>query len=498
MNKQSLYMVGGAALLASTALSTTAHAAATIRNIGTGTGAVANTTAITPFGLATQVFSATTTTANSVTVGGGALSVNNIILIDTAPTLASFDLKLDISSATAAFATTPVPTVLFYSQSTNNTLRQIPNASVGGCTVQPSAERLSLLACNPTTIAHTGTTRIDAIGIQGINYTSAAALRTVGTSVTLSGGIFQAGTTSTFDTITPATVITSRTVISDTALQAGTNATIDNNAATPFTLLVSSGVTTTTTAVLGSVHFSNVTGTVGTDLSNTFTGVGSVVSTAEVKITHSVLSDAALTSVSFNGLTRNASNVVSGSVSFTVAGISLTTSSIVATFNGTTAISNSTGTSSATVTPTAGGLTVAAVTAFSGSLSTFTRGGLSVELNSVLPSAMQTSYISFLRIQNQSSLASTATITVANTTSGATVGSFVTASIPGGGLLQLSSGDIDTGLSAAGATPLTTDSYKVTVTGNFNGYVQNLLFNVASGVFSDTSGFRNGALTVDP
>jgi hypothetical protein len=496
MNNKSLYMVGGAALLASTALSTAAQAATIRGNTATLVGALAPTTTITALGLATQVFSATTTTANSVTVSGGGNTAGSIILIDTAPLFASFDLKLDISASTAAFGTSPTPTVIFYTQSTSNTLRQLPNASVGGCTVQAGSERISLLACNPTTADSSGS-RIDAVGIRGLTYTSAAALRTAGTSVTLSGGIFQASTSSTFESITAAAVITSKSAAAATAVQAGSNVTIDASASTPFALLTSSGVTTTTAAVLGSVQYSSSLA-LGTDLSNVFSGIGSTVSTAEVKITHSVLTDTALTNITFNGTTKTSSDVVSGTVSFTVAGVSLTTSSIVANFNGTTAISASTGSPSATVTPTAGGLVVAAVPAFSGSLASFSRGGLSVELNSVLSGSMSASYISFLRIQNQSSVAGAATITVRNTSTGALIGSFVTASIPGGGMEQVDSSEIDTGLTGAGATPLTTDTYKVTVSGTFNGYVQHLLYNVSSQVFSDASGFRNGALTVDP
>ncbi len=188
-------------------------------------------------------------------------------------------------------------------------------------------------------------------------------------------------------------------------------------------------------------------------------------------------------------------------MSFTVASASLTTSPITITFTGgTAAIAEATAVASATVTPTVqtGSFALQAFPSFSGSLATLTRGGLSVQLNTILPKAMQLSYISFLRIVNTSAAASTATVTVRKDDANSTlVGSFTTASIPAGSTLELNSVSLDNALTAAGATPLST-AYKVTVSGSFNGYVQSLLYNVVAQSFADASGFRNGSLTVDP
>jgi hypothetical protein len=493
MNKQSLYMVGGAALLASTALSTTdAQAAAAIKS---STG-VANSvpTTLTAYPLATQVFPATTTSANAVTIRGTTATAGGI-LIDLSPTFASFDLKLDIDTSTASFVNSVTPVITFYAQSTSGSLTSINSASVTGCSVQPSTDRISYLACNPAGV--NTFSRVDAVLITGLAYTSASALRTAGTSITLSGSTFLAGTASTIDQITSTAVVTSKSAATDATVQTGTAATIDNNAATPFTLFVSSGTVGTTTVVLGSVHFS-VSGALSTDLANSFGTLASVISTAEVKVTHSSLTDSALTNITFAGVSRVSSQFSGSTVTFTVPGTSLVGTNIVATFNGTSAISASSGTLSATVTPTPAAFMQSALSPFTGTLASLSRGGLSVELNTVLPSAMKASYISFLRIANQSSVASTATIVVKNDATGAAVGSFTTASIPSGATLSVNSVDIDAGLTAAGATVLTNASYKVTVTGSFNGYVQNLLFNVANSSFADASGFRNGALTGDP
>lgn len=487
MNKQSLYTVGGAALLASTALATnSAQAAAPIKALTT-VGNVLST--FTPAPLATEVFPTTTTSANAVTIQG---STSFGIIIDVSPTFVNFDLRLDIDTTTASFNNSVVPTAVFYTQSTTGTLDGL--ASVAGCTVQPSTDHITFLGCNPS--GQASTSRVDAIAITGLAFTSAAALRTPGTSISVSGNTYVTNTTSVIDSIASTALVTSKSSVKDFVVQAGTTATIDNNSTTSFAVFVSSGTTTTTSVVLGSIHYSTALA-VGTDLANAFVNITSIVSSAEVKVTHSALTDSSLTSITFNGVSRVSSQFQTNTVTFTVPGVSLTATPIVASFNGTSAISASTGTLSATVTPTAAGAIVTAVSPFSGALASLTRGGLSVELNSVLPGALKASYVSYLRIANQSSVASTATLVVKNDTTGAAVGSFTTTSIPAGGTLTVTSTDIDNGLTAAGATPLGT-SYKVTVTGAFNGYVQHLLFNVANSSFADTSGFRNGALTGDP
>lgn len=496
MNKQSLYLVGGA-LLATTALSTTANAVATLQVSSSGVGGVLTsaTTTFVPFSVATQVFPTTTATAAAVTIGGGVATANNEIVIDTSPTFATFDVQLNISS-NAAFSTTTPPTVALYVTSTVGTLAAV-SASVTGCTVQPSGERISILACNVT---NTARSRVDAIGVRGIVFTGAADLRTAGTNVTLSGGTFLQNSSTTIDAITPAVVLTSKSVSSDARVIAGSAISIDNNATNAFTLLVSSGVNTTTVASLGSVFFSSALAR-GTDLSNVFTTIASVSSALEVKISHAVLSDTSLANITFNSQAKSSPQFSGTTVTFTVASASLQSTPITVTFlGGTSTISEATSPASATVTPTVqtGSLALQAYPAFSGALATLTRGGLSVQLNTVLPSAMKSSYISFIRVVNQSSVASTATITVRNDATNALVGSYTTSSIAAGGTLEINSVGLDAALATGTGVTLLTTAYKVTVTGSFNGYVQNLLYNVSSQTFADASGFRNGSLTIDP
>jgi hypothetical protein len=103
-----------------------------------------------------------------------------------------------------------------------------------------------------------------------------------------------------------------------------------------------------------------------------------------------------------------------------------------------------------------------------------------------------------------------ATITVKNDVTGAAIGSFTTAAMTSAitaGLLsstgeiranstfQISAADIEANTTGAAATG---QPYKVTITGPFNGYVQNLMWNSTTGLFQDLSAFRNGTQQVDP
>jgi len=487
MNKQALYLFSGA-LLASTALVTGAQAALVKANPGTGAadGRPA-TTAITAKGLATQVFSGTAATAGAVTISGTSLTAASSILIDYNSAFTSaFNIQLDVTGA--EFSSGTVTLAHYYQSTSGGSLELL--TGVTGCATQVLSDKVLIQGCDPTVALSGATTvsRVDAIGITGLVYTSAGALATASTSVSLSGLIRNSANTVTFENITSAAVITSKSAV-DATVDAATALTVDNTASPAFTKLTGSA----SSANIGSVHFSG-TSAVGTDLSTIFLA-NSLASTAEVKVTHGVLSDAALTEirlVSTVTYTRTPAQFPSGTVSFTIPGGSLPGAIVQVQFTGTTAISAATG--SATVTPTAGGTTVAAVGAFSGSLASISRGGLSIQLNTLLPTA-STNYSSFIRLVNSSTVSGTATVSVSNDTTGVALGTYTTSTIAAGGTLTISSTDIETALAITSSASV---NYKVTVAGAFNGYAQHLVYNKTSGVFSDFSGFRNGALTVDP
>ena len=499
MNKQSLYLFGGA-LLATTALSTASNAA-TIRTTSVGDGAIPATTTITAYGLATQVFSATTTTANAVSIGGTAANVtlNGTVLIDYAAQLSTpFNVQLDVTNASF----TGTPTLIHYRQSTGGTLEIITAGSVTGCSVQTLPDKILISNCDPTAASLSGsvlaafaagTTRVDAIAIVGIAFTNGAALATAGQSITLGGQIRNTTNTVTFENITTANYITSKSAV-DAALGAGSTQTIDNNATPAFTTLTGNALT----ATLGSIKFSS-TASVGTDLSVVF-GDSILVGTSEVKLTHAILSDPAIVSATLSGIAtqivKTTSQFVNGTVSFQLLGNSINGAFVSVTFDGSTTISGASG-ATGTITPTVRAPLVVTGGAITGNLATFSRGGLSVELNSLFQTAGagSTLYRSYLRIANTSPTDGVATITVKNDVTGVAIGSYTT-TITAGATKQIGSADIEAAISTAAANGV--GGYKVVVSGSFNGYVQHLLWNSVTGLFTDLSGFRNGALTVDP
>lgn len=483
MNKQSLYLFGGA-LMATTALATSANAA-TIKAFGL-TGNAPSTSTISSKSLATEVFSATTATANALTLGNNTtVSTSSAILIDFAAQLtAGFNVQLNVTNASF----TGTPTVVVYGQTTTGSLVA---SSTTSCSVQSLPDKLLITGCTPQ--GPGSVSRADAMLIYGIQYISAGALATAAQTIKLDGSVTNSAGSVTFETITSATVVTSKSA-AEASVQAGSALTIDNNASPVFTKFT----TASATASLGTVHFS-VTSAVGTDLSNTFASAASITGVAEVKVAASALSDAALVSITIPkaSLTATPAAFVSGTVSFQVPAASMADATISVTFNGTTGITASSGTATATVTPTTGptGI-VRAAAPFTGNLASLTRGGLSVELNGLFPTAGQgsTLYRSVLRIANTTSLDGVATLTVTNDVTGAALGSFTT-SVTAGSTKQLMSSDIEAAVSTAAAANA---GYKVVVSGSFNGYVQHLLWNSVTGLFTDLSGFRNGALTVDP
>jgi len=485
MDKQSLYMFGGA-LLATTALST-ASQAALVKTDALGT--LVSTSAITSRDLATEVFSATATVAATAVIGSTstAAAAGANVLIDFAAQLTSgFNVQINVTNA----AFTGTPTVVVYSQSSTGTL-QI--STTAGCAVQSLPDKLLITSCTPG--GSTTLSRADAMRIVGLTYVSAGALTTAGQTIKLDGLITNSAGTITFENITSATVVTSKSA-GETAIQTGATVSVDQLATPVFSKFTGN----TATATLGTIHFS-ATSALASDLSNAYSTAASISGTAEVKVAHPALTDLpGLLSVSIGGTatsSKSPGTFVSGTASFQIAAASLNNSIVTVTFDGTSPIAAAAGTATVTVTPTSSaGVITRAVAAFSGNLATYSRGGLSVELNSLFNTAGagSTLYRSLLRVANISTFDGVATISVKNDLTGASIGSYTT-TITAGATKQISSADIESSITTALAVGA---PYKVTVTGTFNGYVQHLLWNSVTGLFTDLSGFRNGSLTIDP
>lgn len=475
MNKQSLYLFGGA-LLATSALSSTSQAG-TVKAFATS--GLVTTSGITAKSLATEVFSATAATANAAVIGSGGGGSSNL-MIDFASTFTTpFNVNVFVTGASL----TGTPTVTLWSQSTAGTL-SVSTASA--CTVQSLPDKLLLTGCMSGATAQTS---VGAINITGITYNNANALATAGTSIKIDGYATNSAGVLTYETIDSRAVVTSKSAI-ESAIELGATVSIDSTVTPVFSKFVTSGAT----ATLGSIHFSLTTAK-GADLSNAFSTAASATGAVEVKVAHAALSDLpgllSVSVVNTSTISKSPGAFVSGTVSFQVPANSLDHASIQVTFDGTTAIASTSGTATATVTPITGPTEIVrAVAAFSGNLANYSRGGLSTELNTVLGIS---GYNSILRVANTSSLDGVATITVKNDTTGAAIGSFEKAVKAGAGT-QVSTTDIEVALPTAKATG---GIYKVTVSGAFTGYVQHLLQN-PNGTITDLSGFRNGVATIDP
>jgi len=506
MNKQSLYLFGGA-LLASTALSTASHAAATLA-IGPANGVNTALSATNSKKIATQVFNGNATSDNALTIGKSAgdtvTAVNSVIVMFAFPvTLNPFRVDLDITSGNAAFAT-PTPTAITYHGSIGGL---VASTSAIGCSVQPTGTKIIIQTCNST-----NTTSVDAIGILGLSFTSAAGLATSGTSITL-GGSVKDGSAASIDTITAANFITSQSGVVSTVSAATSGLTIDNTVTPAFSLVKVNGGGSTALVTLGTIQFSTTT-SLALDLSAVVTF--SAFSATGVVLKHPVLSDDALASVRLSGTTTTTTTTSSivGGITFTVGAISLNNATIQVSFNGSSTIDATSGT--ATVSFATGPasnanapIRAAAVTT-SGDVGHLSAGGLNTQVNTVFPSSMGTEYQSFVRIANISNIDGAATITVYNDNTGASLGSFSTSAltdavtagrlgtggvIKAGSTFQVSAADIEANVSGAAATGA---SYRVVVTGPFNGYVQAVMWNQDDGIFTDLSGFRNGGSSTNP
>jgi hypothetical protein len=100
-------------------------------------------------------------------------------------------------------------------------------------------------------------------------------------------------------------------------------------------------------------------------------------------------------------------------------------------------------------------------------------------------------FASFIRVTNTGATAGSVTMTVRNSSSGAVLGTYTSASIASGGTIQLSTATIET-QSVPAVTPTSGVPYDIGVTGSITGYVQHIGFNGANGALSDLSAFRAG------
>jgi len=251
------------------------------------------------------------------------------------------------------------------------------------------------------------------------------------------------------------------------------------------------------------------TATYGTDLSIVVRpDVGSGDQTAAVGSVNFLISGAALQSSAATTLEIFSQNSAKTSSTVTTAAFTGGTVSFnfanTATYNGTTVLNLSYSGSTQIAAAAAGSIVVSygsgagsvtAASSSSGSTATITRAGLNSEVN--FASVGGSAFASYIRIHNSGASSGTATITLRDDTTGSQVGttSYTTASVPGNGTIQV---PIDTVEKALGVTANPAITYTATVSGQFIGYIQHVLYNATTGSYVNLSAFRQGSGTANP
>ena len=330
------------------------------------------------------------------------------------------------------------------------------------------------------------------------------ALGTVGAIATLSGRIENPTVSASYETIDTTTYLSSvasasivySTSTSANGLPSSLNAAASVSGSPPFINFGTSSGAAILTAVVGSVSLT-LNGALGTALTISMSGAN-LVSTAELKITHGSLTDAAFNSVSIRtGTTlinyKTATQIAAGVATFALTGTSLDNTTPILIdigVTGATAISAGSGTGAATLTPTATVTGINALAAATGNLSAISRGGLSTAVNTFQNSV--NTVPSFLRLTNTSTTAGTYTIVIRNgdPASGAILGTYTGAAVQPQGTVQLGASNLEAGAGLTAPTAL--GNYQLAVVAAFNGYVQQLSYSVARNLLSNLSEIRQG------
>jgi len=335
--------------------------------------------------------------------------------------------------------------------------------------------------------------------ISAVGFDNATAMATAGASISI-GAVITIGGVNLDNTAAQAVVTSTNSVA--TTVTAGTAATANVNATPAFANL---GSTTALTTIIATIAVTT-TGTVARDLVTAITNTNAYGNTNNLLVTSTIFSDDALASTEItNGgtkfVTAAPTAFTGGFVTFgnlTAANLT-TTFDVRVVFNGTAAIDvASAGTLALTYSSNAATNSVSgnfvAPAAVSGAVAGLTRAGLSVDINGMQPGTAQGSrtYTSLLRINNTGTVAGTVQIVLRNDSTGATLGTYTSASIPAGASIQVSSANIEAG---AGVTAVASIGYRAAISGSINGYVQHVNWNQDAGFFSDLSGARNGSTT---
>jgi len=498
MNRQQLF-TASSVLLATTALSSAANAG-TISAAVSPDGAF-TAKAFTATNIANTVFSTTAATANAVTVGSTQIYV---VFANNFTPATKFSVEL--SPINAGLIQTVDATILL-TNTGSFAKNQWTVAATTACTsVTPLTTKIILDGCGGTSnkISATNGAANDVsagyggVLFSGVSFNNASGLASAGATIGVTGLVYNANNTSqTFENISSANVVVSATPILATVTAGGT-ATASASATPVAFAYFTTGTNTlagVSSQILAFVELSS-NATFAADLttqvrSSGAAGASQGVSSLSVTVTSTELSQASVLAIwtntntaLYNGTVANFSAGVAtfsiqpatGFTSFYIAVSFSGTAALSAASAGTVALAFGTGNAMQQVLP-----------AVSGKTGSISLGGFNAELNTFLGSS-NTSFSSFARIHNNGIIASTATVTVRNDATGASMGVYTTASIATNQTLQISAKDIETG---AGITPAAGVNYTLSISGAFSGYAQHIIFNPATGQLADLSSFRN-------
>lgn len=476
MKRQSLYI--GGALLATTALSTSAYAGSVITKIANGNAVTPGTT-IATLSLAAQVFPATN--ANVTSVGPAGFTVNFSNSFTT-----SFDLEVESTNSNF----TSLGSANIFGNGTGSTVSLLTVGSdYSGCTVQVLTERILVEDC----LQSAGGGSIDAVSFSAVGWNTANGLATAGQSIAISGIVRGSASNSTFELVSSGTLITSSNAASATVTANASPANINNSATPPFSG-IGTGTTAATTFTLGTVRTTQFV-TLSNNLTSTLDSGSAISAGMEITVTHGVLTDAAtdtidlgLTAASDTNNSVRASNFTGNVASFNVSqdGI-LGSYDLEVNFDGTTAIS-AWAAGTADVVFTTGVLTNTAIPSATGALAALNRGGFSTQINTAQSSAGNgsTLFQSLVRVTNNGSVDGVVSIAVRDDSDGSLYGTYTTETIEANSSIQVSMPTIESalGITAAG-------QYQLGISGSIDGYAQHVMFNSVDNLFVDLSGFRN-------
>jgi hypothetical protein len=488
MKRENLYLVG-AALMASTSLSTAASAGTFyVVPGGVTQGDVLSPTAR---NLSAQAFGSTPSTATLLGSASIVYKFNASVQSD--------NTNITVGATGAQFTVSSIPASVLpvnFAAATGNTILTIAAATSTLCSVQGGTQKIIITNCSFSTATGVGVVgSASGILMNGITFDNATGLATSGAAVALDATV-TIGTT-TLETTAAQNVIVSRNSILTTVAASVPN-TINVSAVPAFSSITTNGLSVSIATITVTLNSA-----VGANLTTTVTAANAAGASNEIKVT-----SAALTNAGFAGMNLGANTAVtsgltqatSGSVTFTLPSSSVVnTFSATVQFSGTVAIPEAAA-GTATVTYASFGGTastgnVSAPPSATGATAALTRGGLSIDFNGVQPSVGQgaRTYTSLLRIANTGTTDGTISVRLSNEATGAILGTYTSPSIPAGASLQVSSAQLEVG---AGVTPAASVLYRARVTGAIVGYVQHVNWNQDAGFFTDLSARRSG--TVSP